>query len=435
VSWQAPSQGPVTRYTVTAAPGGATAIVDGSVTQAAVAGLTNGVSYTFTVVATNRAGNGPASAASAAVTPSAPAPVAPIAPIAPVAPGGRWLSGYYVGYQRSLYPEASVDFTNMTHIIVGAVQATPTGGVTTDFWVDNTNGPLMAKTLTSRAHQAGRKAIMMLGGAGYRTNLVSATSNAYRATFVQNLLATMDDLGFDGIDVDWEPLLETDRPQVLQFLNALRAARPGILITFPVDWANTNAGVDPWYNQLASLVDQMNVMSYQMADNWGGWVSWHHAALYNEAGNRPSSISGTIRAYTNVGVPAAKLGIGIGAYGSCWRGVNDMYRTIDGTSASVVAGDNTMSFANIMAQYYQAAAYRWDDAAKAGFLGFAAPTGPQQCTMVSYEDEASVSAKGAYVKANGVGGAIVWTVQQGHLPTALNGSRDPLLRSAFNAMM
>ncbi len=71
VSWTAPSSGgsAITGYTVTANPGGATANVAGGTTSATVSGLTNGSSYTFTVYATNAAGNGAASAPSAAVTP------------------------------------------------------------------------------------------------------------------------------------------------------------------------------------------------------------------------------------------------------------------------------------------------------------------------------------------------------------------------------
>jgi hypothetical protein len=69
VSWSAaPSNGsPITRYTVTASPGGATvATTAGSAT---VPGLSNGTRYTFTVSATNGIGTGPASVASNPVTP------------------------------------------------------------------------------------------------------------------------------------------------------------------------------------------------------------------------------------------------------------------------------------------------------------------------------------------------------------------------------
>lgn len=62
----------ITGYTVTSFPGGITGTGSGS--PIPVTGLTNGTSYTFTVVAINAAGNSVASTASSSVTPAAPAP-------------------------------------------------------------------------------------------------------------------------------------------------------------------------------------------------------------------------------------------------------------------------------------------------------------------------------------------------------------------------
>ena len=72
VSFSAPAfdgGAPITSYTVTASPGGAT--VTGASSPIVVTGLTNGTAYTFTVTATTGAGTGEASAASSAVTPRA----------------------------------------------------------------------------------------------------------------------------------------------------------------------------------------------------------------------------------------------------------------------------------------------------------------------------------------------------------------------------
>jgi chitinase len=322
----------------------------------------------------------------------------------------------------------------MTHILVGAIDPTPSGGVTTDFFLDPVTGPQVAKTLSSRAHLAGRKAILMLGGAGQLSNMLSATSSTTINTFVANLITTMDDLGYDGIDVDWEPLNDVDKPRIITFLQKLRAARPGMILTFPIGWVNANGSADPWYAQVAPLVDQLNVMSYEMAGNWGGWVSWHEAALYGEGGDHPSSISSTVTLYKAAGVPAAKLGIGLGFYGSCWHGTTAPLQPL-GASAGVYASDNTMSYTNIMADYYNSSAYRWDANARMGYLTFASPTGSSQCSFVSYEDEQSIAEKGAYVKSSGIGGTIIWTINQGRLPNAPAGSQDPLLKAAYNSIV
>jgi hypothetical protein len=72
---------PVTRYTVTASPGGQqVSITPGEfrrLSYAVVPGLTNGTAYTFTVTASNALGTGPASLPSGAVNPAATNPVAP----------------------------------------------------------------------------------------------------------------------------------------------------------------------------------------------------------------------------------------------------------------------------------------------------------------------------------------------------------------------
>jgi len=110
VSWVAPVSdggGVITGYTVTASPGGATCSTTGAL-SCTVTGLTNGTSYTFTVVATNWAGSSSLSSASSAITPVG-APDAPtnvtatsgngqatVSWVAPPSDGGAAITGYTV---------------------------------------------------------------------------------------------------------------------------------------------------------------------------------------------------------------------------------------------------------------------------------------------------------------------------------------------------
>lgn len=401
---------------------------DTNVAKVSSTGLVTGVSAGSVAVTASRSGTKATAqvTVTGTVTPPPPPPPPP-----PVGTSGRWVSGYYVGYQRGLYPESSIDFSVLTHIFVGAIEPGANATVETHFFIDNVNGPQMARNISTRAHQAGRKAILMLGGDGYRDALLAATTPANMPTFVNNLISTMSSLGYDGIDIDWEPITTADQPIVIDLMRRLRAAQPSIILTIPVAWAPP---VNPWYLEVASLVDQMNIMSYGMAANWGGWDSWHQAALVGETSTHPTSIDKSVKMYRAVGVPASKLGIGLGFYGSCWRGVNTMGVPL-AAGADVVAGDNTMSYVNIMSSYYSAANYRWDATAKAGYLSFSQNTGPAQCSMVSYEDPASITEKGAYVKANGLGGAIIWTINQGYFPNAAVGARDPLTKAAYSSIV
>jgi invasion protein IalB len=111
VSWVPPASNggsPITSYKVTSSPGGRTATVAGATTSAAVIGLTNGTSYTFTVTATNVAGTSVPSAPSNPVVPrtvpGAPRSVAAVPGntsatvtwLPPTSDGGSAITGYTV---------------------------------------------------------------------------------------------------------------------------------------------------------------------------------------------------------------------------------------------------------------------------------------------------------------------------------------------------
>jgi len=352
-----------------------------------------------------------------------------------------WVQGYFVGYERALLPAVEIDFNAVTHLMVGRERPLADGTLTHDYDIDAVNGPLWAHGAVDAAHAAGRKALLMVGGAGEIAGWQGAASAAHRSAFVSHLLADVDAYGYDGIDLDWEPLEgATDKANLKALAQALRAARPGLLLTIPVGWFNPNYMTpDPYWAEVAPLFDRINVMTYDMAgaalQGWDGWQSWHNAALYNTTpptANTPSAVDVSIRLgflAAPANVPAAKLGMGLAFYGYCWQGVTAPHQ--DG--GSVVASDGDMSYANIATQYPVSSARQWDAVAHVPYLSSATPMGPQGCQFLSYDDAQSIADKGAYARSKGLGSVIIWTIGQGHIAARPAGQRDPLLDAVRNA--
>lgn len=348
---------------------------------------------------------------------------APFAGAGPVEAGQRWVAGYYVGYERGLYPVSAIDFGSLTHLMIGRYVPRPNGTLDRSCDWDATKCPAWARAVGAKAHAAGRKAILFLGGAGAHAGFVGAAKPVRRAAFVRNIVAAVKDLRFDGVDIDWEPVEAADVADLVALVKALRAAMPTKTITMPVNFTNLNfpgAGLG-WVKQVAPSLDQINIMTYEMDGSGWGWTrTWHTAALRGATAEMPTSVATSVDAYLALGVPRSKLGIGFGFFGQCWKGGVTGPRQPQG--ASTIVGNP--SYAAIMETYHRADAYRYDTAAAASYLGRVGGLGPARCTYLSYEDPRSIAAKVAYLKAKGLGGAIIWTISQGWRPKT--GTNAPL---------
>jgi chitinase len=345
---------------------------------------------------------------------------------------GRWLMAYYPGYQRGDLPEADIRFDRLTHLAVGAVLPKNGGELDTQFYLGAETGPAFALALAQRTHQAGKKAILMVGGAGAHEGFVDAASPANRAKLVNNLVQFAKANDFDGLDLDWEPLPASELPAFGELAKALRAAWPEAILTLPITPLNMNfESADPAFGTIAASLDQINVMTYSMAGAYEGWQSWHHTPLRGHTASTPMSVESSVDSFLAAGVLPAKLGIGEGFYGLCYTAPVTAPRQALG-GAQAIADDNALSYRTLLSTYLPAATKQWDDIAKAPYLTFGAPTGPQQCTYLSYVDEQAIGEHTAYIKAKGLGGAIVWTIGEGHL--ASGDDRDPLLGALWNGL-
>lgn len=341
-----------------------------------------------------------------------------------------WIMGYAVGYERDLLPPAALHWADLTHVVIGRAVPAPGGTLNLEFDVDSVGGPAWARAMVAQAHAHHVQALLMIGGAGEHDAFVRAAAPATRAAFVRRLLAAAQAYGFDGLDLDWEPLTPRDEAPLLAVARALKAARPDLLLTVPVGAVNVNFPAEdarPSLAALARTVDRVNIMTYGMASTDEGWAAWHSSALTGETGSTPTSVHSSVNAYRAAGIPAAKLGVGIGFYGLCYQGVTAPRQQVAGMR--IVASDGQLSAARLQSAARAPGARHWDARAQVPYLSAGSPIGPQRCTYVSYEDAPSITLKGQYARQQGLGGVIIWTLAQGHMPDGT----DPLLAAVHAA--
>jgi chitinase len=357
-----------------------------------------------------------------------------------VAPAGHpsfahWVMAYYAGYQSSELPVSDIPWQSLTHLALAFYLPRADGTLDESLSLDATSGPALARDVVQAAHANGRLAIASIGGAGLHDQFAAAAGTDMSATFVASLAALVSKYGFDGVDLDWEPIAATDQAPLAALVAAVRAALPkGAIITMPVGYENPNMPDDlSFYAGLTSGLDQINIMTYGMTGAFEGWKSWHSSALYQTDPSTPTSVDGSVKLYLAAGVPAAKLGVGAGFYGVCYTPpVTAPDQALGG--ATVRGDDGSLGFGTLSLIYDLTKALR-DPVAHVPYLSFQSASGPDGCGYVSYEDATSLNDKAAYVESGKLGGVIVWTLAEGYLPTAAAGARNPLMSALGAALL
>jgi chitinase len=347
-----------------------------------------------------------------------------------------WLLSYYVGYHHDLMKPRDIDYSLMTHIAVGGVGVNVDGTLREHWHMPEGGGRVMALEVGRRAERAGVKRLIWLGGPNEEDRFLSASSDRYRAQFVRNVVRLVRELGYDGVDVNWEPIRPKDEENIFALVRDLRIAAPDMLISVPVNWVPTTIVTRKnlsLYPRLARYADRLFIMSYSMAGPWPGWQSWHGGALMGDTFTTPGSVRTSVRAYERAGVPTEKLGIGIGTYATCWQYPVVRPRQVvpSGFTPSQI---RVMNMRTLAQEYYDRRYERWDPVAQAPYLSFQTPQGAQKCGFISFENDKSIQAKMELVRDRGLGGALVWNIGTGYFPGGVRGREHSLLGSAYGAL-
>ncbi|SFS18568.1 chitinase [Granulicella pectinivorans] len=213
---------------------------------------------------------------------------------------------------------------------------------------------------------------------------------------------------FDGIDIDWEFPHPEDAANYIELLKEFRrqmdAVRPGMLLNVAVGPSpRMMGGADMAI--VASLVDQMGLMTYDFTGPWvqhTGFVS----ALSGEVGS--GTVTHTVSAYRAAGVPAAKLLVGVPFYGYGWRLVpednNGLFQ-----EGEPIHGDRP--YREIETKIPTSRVYR-DPNSQAPWLF-------DGDVFWTYEDPISVSAKARYAAEQSLGGLMIWELGEDNATATL----------------
>lgn len=336
-------------------------------------------------------------------------------------PGGNWGN----------LPTEAIDWDAFTHLIYFSLTANPDGSLS-EIKKYHTFSPDRINAIVSAAHDHNKPVLFAVGGWGNYPGFSRAITPGVRYKFITNLINVMEKWGFDGIDVDMEPIKAGDGENYKAFITELHRRlqskttplghRP--ILTAATDWK------PEVFADLHEKFDQINLMTYDMSGAWSGWISWHNAPVYSGGATFPStkkpvpSADGEINEFVAAGIPKEKLGIGIDFYGYVWNGY-----VIKPRQSWIIKPwvKPNVPYYQILEKYYTPGRYNWDDKAKAAYLSIDHIL-PIKKKFISFDDEQSIEAKIQYARKKGIGGLIIWELSGGYRKDQPEEKRDLLLQ-------
>lgn len=324
--------------------------------------------------------------------------------------------GYYADWNPEL-PPSKINYRLFTHLTHSFAKIGQDGSFAF---------PDLAKSreLCDRAHAAGTKVILAIGGADSAESLTRGTATpGGRTQVVNQLVAHVKTARYDGVDIDWEfPENPVQRDQMNQLTEQLRERLPHAVLTMAVPALDWNG---KWYQRdtLLPYLDFVNVMTYDFHGPWSSHAGHNAGLRYSDAEGHPECRANT----TQGGItywqkqkkwPKEKILLGIPLYGHGFR-TDRLGGTASGTFAQ-----SDVSYKEILVLRKAGWVRHWDTVAQVPFL-----QNPEKTVILSYDDAESIRKKGAYARESGLGGIFFWEISQD-----FDGRTNPLVQAARSGL-
>jgi chitinase len=339
------------------------------------------------------------------------------------------LLAYYPDWVKDGNPSYSaknIPYAKLTHILHAFLLLDPSGNGALQI-----DPELIEPALNQKAHKAGVKVMISIGGAdpaqasAFATIAASAT---LRAKFAKNLHAFLVAHEYDGVDIDWEvPNAPQDTNHCTMLMEALRRELPAprwlISMAISADPRNYGTGFD--VPALAPILDFFNVMTYDFAGPWMDMAGLNSPLRQDPADpEQVGSLKTSMDLYNRIyGVPRAKLNIGTAFYGYQFDAVQNLWNYCPKGDCSQT---NSYNYGTYIKQRVNAKGWarHWDSAADSPYLLYQGPGGKDG--FITYDDPVSTAMKTYYVLGQrDFGGIFMWD---------LSGDYDGKSQDLLNAM-
>ncbi|KAG5951817.1 hypothetical protein E4U53_002256 [Claviceps sorghi] len=230
-----------------------------------------------------------------------------------------------------------------------------------------------------------------------------------RETFAKSSVELLKNLGFDGIDIDWEyPQNEQEAQDYVQLLAAVRGELDGyaaksannyhfeLTVACPAGATNYEKLDMPGMDK---YLDFWNLMAYDYAGSWDR-LSGHQANLFPTGKpSTPFSTSAAVEYYTSHGVASKKIVLGMPLYGRAFENTDGLGKPFQGVGEGTWE-NGVFDFKKLPLEGSEVC---FDEKAQASYCYNAA-----QRKLVSYDTAPVARTKAEYIKERGLGGAMWW---------------------------
>jgi chitinase len=224
--------------------------------------------------------------------------------------------GYWSKYQYPAYGHAQIPYHKLTHINHAGVSFNADGSL----WVPD---GFIEPELNNRAHAAGVKVMLLLGGDFNGLEAGSAVN-----TLVDNIAAFAKQYHYDGVDMDWEyPATTQDRNFLVRLMKLLRESDPDFTLSIDVaPWGGY--GYD--LKRLQLSLDYFNIMMYDCAGPWTTYGQLNSPIFWDPHDPAPWECQpgGSAKEAADIflkRVPGKQLNMGTPFYGYEYTNINQLF--------------------------------------------------------------------------------------------------------------